>query len=85
MVLPLLRRTATIERLADDPEQDAILPHIHVSAGLKELSATGHTSHLVTATVNLLTEMVVVEVLSPALRRVPDPAHYGMPLLTFVS
>jgi hypothetical protein len=34
--------------------------------------------------VHLLTEMVVVEVLSPALRRIPDPEHDNMPLLTFV-
>jgi predicted DNA-binding protein with PD1-like motif len=71
--------------IAYDPDEDAILPHIHASAGLKELSAAGHTSHLIGATVQLLTEMVVVEVLSPALRRVPDPELYNMPLLTFVS
>ncbi|HEY7225937.1 MAG TPA: DUF296 domain-containing protein [Micromonosporaceae bacterium] len=69
--------------IAYDPQRDAIAPHIHVSAGLKELSATGHTSHLLEASVQLLMEMVVVEVLSPALRRRPDPDLYDLPILSF--
>jgi predicted DNA-binding protein with PD1-like motif len=69
--------------IAYDPGQDATLPHIHVSAGLKQNSATGYTSHLIEATVQLLTEMVVVEVLSPQLRRRPDPALYNLPILGF--
>lgn len=69
--------------IAYDPSQDAILPHIHVSVGLKELSATGYTSHLLEATVQLLTEMVVVEVVAPDLRRHSNPALYNIPLLRF--
>ncbi len=69
--------------IAYDPDRDVILPHIHVSVGLKELSGTGYTSHLLEATVQVLTEMVVVEVLSPALRRRPDAARYGAPILSF--
>jgi predicted DNA-binding protein with PD1-like motif len=69
--------------IAYDPGQDAILPHIHVSVGLKQNSAVGYTSHLLEATVQLLTEMVVVEVLSPELRRSPDPARYHAPILSF--
>jgi hypothetical protein len=48
-----------------------ILPHIHVSVGLKERGAVGYTSHLLEATVQLLTEMIVVEVLAPDLRGGP--------------
>ena len=69
--------------IAYDSAQDAIAPHIHVSVGLKEHSATGYTSHLLEATVQLLTEMVVVEVVSPDLRRHPDPARYNIPILGF--
>jgi predicted DNA-binding protein with PD1-like motif len=69
--------------IAYDPVRNAIAPHIHVSAGLKEHSATGHTSHLLEATVQVLTEMVVVEVVHPDLRRVSDAARYHVPLLTF--
>jgi len=69
--------------IAYDPDQDTILPHIHVSVGLKERSATGYTSHLLEATVQLLTEMVVVEVLTPELRRRPDPTRYNVPILGF--
>jgi predicted DNA-binding protein with PD1-like motif len=71
--------------IAYDSERDAIAPHIHVSAGLKALSATGYTSHLIEGTVALLTEMVVVEVLAPQLHRTPDSARYGVPILGFGS
>jgi predicted DNA-binding protein with PD1-like motif len=69
--------------IAYDAGQDAILPHIHVSVGLKQNSATGYTSHLLEATVQVLTEMVIVEVLAPELRRRPDPNRYGIPILGF--
>ena len=48
--------------LAYDEETDRVVPHIHVSVGLKQHSATGHTSHLLNATVQFLVEMVIVEV-----------------------
>jgi predicted DNA-binding protein with PD1-like motif len=69
--------------IAYDPERDMILPHIHVSVGLKERGAVGYTSHLLEATVQLLTEMIVVEVVAPDLRRRPDPARYDVPILGF--
>jgi hypothetical protein len=56
--------------LAYDPDTDSIAPHIHLSVGLKAHSATGHTSHLLAAIVQFLTELVIVEVTAPALRRV---------------
>ena len=71
--------------IAYDPEHGTTLPHIHVSAGLKERGALGYTSHLLEATVQLLTEMVVVEVLAPQLYRRTDPARYGVPILGFGS
>jgi predicted DNA-binding protein with PD1-like motif len=64
-------------------DSDGILPHIHTSVGLKEYSATGHTSHLLGAKVQFLTEMVIVEVDSPAMTRPRDPGLYDVPLLTF--
>lgn len=69
--------------LSYNPEQDSTHPHIHVSVGLKELSAAGYTSHLIEATVQLLAELVVVEVLAPAMRRTPDPSRYNIPILGF--
>ncbi|WP_028193420.1 PPC domain-containing DNA-binding protein [Salinispora pacifica] len=69
--------------IAYDEAEDRILPHIHVSVGLKEHSATGHTSHLLAATVQFLTEMLVMEVAAPTMRRVPDPTMYDVPLLKF--
>jgi predicted DNA-binding protein with PD1-like motif len=69
--------------LAWDETTERVAPHIHVAVGLKEHSATGHTSHLLGATVQFLTEMVIVEVLEPALLRRRDPALYDVPLLRF--
>ncbi|MEH1130161.1 PPC domain-containing DNA-binding protein [Micromonospora sp. CPCC 206061] len=60
-----------------------ILPHIHVSVGLKEHSATGHTSHLLSAKVQFLTEMLLIEVAEPEMTRQQDPDLYDVPLLRF--
>ncbi|MBN1173213.1 MAG: DUF296 domain-containing protein [Micromonosporaceae bacterium] len=67
--------------LAWDPDTKRVLPHIHCSVGVKEHSATGHTSHLLAATVQFLTELVVVEITEPDIRRIRDPELYDVPLL----
>ena len=61
----------------------AILPHIHTTLGLKEHSATGYTSHLLSARVQFLVEMLVLEVISPTLTRVSNADLYDVPLLRF--
>lgn len=70
--------------LATDPGTGEVKPHIHVSAGLKQHSATGYTSHLLGGTVQFLTEMVLVEVLAPAFHRIKQPDLYDVPLLRFM-
>jgi len=62
---------------------DGTLAHIHTSVGLKEHSATAHTSHLLAAKVQFLTEMIIVEVDSPEMTRPPAHDLYDVPLLTF--
>ncbi|GAA3241067.1 PCC domain-containing protein [Actinocorallia longicatena] len=69
--------------LAYDPDTDQVLPHVHASMGLKEQSATGLTSHLLGATVQFVTELVVVEVLEPRMLRPKQPHMYDVPLLEF--
>lgn len=69
--------------LAHDPHTHQIRPHIHITAGLKQHSATGHTSHLLNATVQFLTEMIVHEITHPAITRTPEPDLYDVPLLRF--
>jgi len=64
-------------------DADGILPHVHVAVGLKEHSATAHASHLLSAKVQFLTEMLVVEILSPEMTRPKDRSLYDVPLLTF--
>jgi hypothetical protein len=69
--------------LAYDNETGAVLPHVHVSVGLKAFSATAHTSHLLNATIHFLTEMHLVEVANPTLSRVRQADLYDVPLLSF--
>jgi predicted DNA-binding protein with PD1-like motif len=69
--------------LALDSATGNVLPHIHVSVGLKQHSAMAHTSHLLSASVQFLTEMFLVEVAAPAMTRVPLEGLYGVPQLRF--
>lgn len=69
--------------LAYDRASTSVLPHVHVSVGDKERSASGYTSHLLRATVQFLVEMVVVEVISPSMSRRPRPDRHDVPFLNF--
>ncbi|MDQ1304301.1 MAG: hypothetical protein QG671_128 [Actinomycetota bacterium] len=69
--------------LAYDSETGTVLPHIHTTLGEKARSATGRTSHLLSARVQFLAEMLVVEVTSPAMSRPKKAALFDVPLLTF--
>jgi predicted DNA-binding protein with PD1-like motif len=71
--------------LAHDPETDRVLPHVHTSLGLKERSALGHTSHLLSARVQFLVEMLLVEITMPTMFRTREPTLYDVPLLRFGS
>lgn len=71
--------------IAWDEASGSIAPHIHVTVGLKAHSATGHTSHLLDATVQFLTEMIIVEVVKPRLHRQRQVDLYDVPLLQFGS
>lgn len=69
--------------LAYEAATDQLRPHIHVTVGLKEQAAAGYTSHLLGATVQFLTEMLLIEVLTPRMNRTPQPDLYDVPLLRF--
>ena len=60
-------------------------PHIHISVGLKEHSGTAHTSHLLDATVQFLTELLVIETTAPEMRPVRDHDLDDLPLLQYRS
>lgn len=66
-----------------DETSQKILPHIHVSVGVKPQSSGAYTSHLISAKVLFLTEMLVVEVVSPKMKRVANPDLFNIPLLSF--
>jgi predicted DNA-binding protein with PD1-like motif len=55
--------------IAYDPQAERILPHVHVTIGLKERAADGYTSHLLAARVQFLVEMILVEVTAPVMSR----------------
>lgn len=71
--------------LAYDPDTDTIQPHIHLTVGLKTHSATAHTSHLIAATVQFLTEMIIVEIVEPPMQRIRQTDLYDVPLLQFAT
>lgn len=57
--------------IAINPSTRVLHPHIHTATGLKDQGAAGRTSHLVSARVQFLTELLLVESpsrSSPALR-----------------
>lgn len=67
----------------DGETAGGIVPHVHTSLGLKQRSADAHTSHLLSARIQFLTEMLIVEVVAPQMRRPRNPDLYDVPLLTF--
>jgi hypothetical protein len=69
--------------LAYDESSGQILPHIHTTLGLKQHSATGHTSHLLAARVQFIAEMIIVEITVPTMTRPQDPHLYDVPRLVF--
>lgn len=71
--------------IAYDEHAGHIVPHIHTTLGLKEHSATGHTSHLLAASIQFLAEIILVEVTAPAMIRPADPGLYDVPRLTFTA
>lgn len=69
--------------LAFDPAKGLVLPHIHLAAGLKGDGAAGRTSHLLSARVQFLSELLIAEVAAPSMTRPRNPDLYDVPLLTF--
>ncbi|GAB3653865.1 PPC domain-containing DNA-binding protein [Glycomyces tarimensis] len=69
--------------IAWDEDSQAVWPHIHLSVGTRQHGAQGYTSHLLGATVQFLTEMIIVEVTAPRASRVKNRALYDVPVLTF--
>lgn len=60
-------------------------PHIHVSVGEKFAGGRGFVGHLLQAKVAFLSEMFIVEILSPRLIRVKNEKLYNVPLLTIAE
>ncbi|WP_231494106.1 hypothetical protein [Nocardiopsis sp. CNT312] len=75
---------AQVPRLRRLSPSASKVPHIVSEPGaVCHLAPT--TSHLLGAQVQFLTELLLVEVASPQVHRVPDPDLYDIPLLHFGS
>lgn len=70
--------SGTVTRGADGP-----LVHLHASVGAKGDSARAQAGHVLSGTVQYPTEVVLTEILSPALDRVPNSRAHGLATLSF--
>jgi predicted DNA-binding protein with PD1-like motif len=66
-----------------DEDSQAALPHVHLAVGVKNAAAAGFAGHLLGAEAHYTVEILVEEVVTPAMLRVPDPGAYGIPTLRF--
>lgn len=66
-----------------DAEAGAATPHLHLAVGVKNAAAAGFAGHLLGAEAHYTVEILLEEVVSPALLRVPDPRAYGIPTMRF--
>jgi predicted DNA-binding protein with PD1-like motif len=71
--------------VAVNPATGELAPHVHVATGMRYNNATGHTSHLLDATVQFVIELLVIEVTEPTILRVPHPDLYDIPVLKLDS
>ena len=63
--------------------ESGISPHIHLSVGLKHGGAVAKTSHLLSAEVQFLAELLIVEVTEPKMTRPINTEMYSVPVLTY--
>ncbi|WP_454049279.1 PPC domain-containing DNA-binding protein [Cellulomonas sp. Marseille-Q8402] len=68
--------------LWDEGAQEAV-PHLHLAVGVKNAAAAGFAGHLLGAEAHYTVEVLLEEVVAPALLRVPDPRAYGIPTMRF--
>lgn len=66
-----------------DEAAQAAVPHLHLAVGVKNAAAAGFAGHLLGAEAHYTVEVLVEEVVAPALLRVPDPRAYGIPTMRF--
>lgn len=64
---------------------DGTAVHLHASVGAKGESSRATAGHVLAGTVQYPVEVVIVEVLSPALVRRPNPAARGIATLTWLA
>jgi predicted DNA-binding protein with PD1-like motif len=64
-------------------ESSAHTVHLHVAVGVKDQAAGAYAGHLLAAETHYVAELVLDEVLSPTMTRVPDAAAYGLENLRF--
>lgn len=58
--------------------------HVHVAVGVKDQAAGAYAGHLLTATTHYVAEIVIDEVVSPTMTRIPDAGSHGLDNLHFL-
>jgi len=66
-----------------DAETGTPTPHLHLAVGVKNAAAAGFAGHVLSAETHYTVEVLIEEVVAPALLRVPDPRAYGIPTMHF--
>jgi predicted DNA-binding protein with PD1-like motif len=66
-----------------DADAGAATPHLHLAVGVKNAAAAAFAGHLLGAEAHYTVEILVEEVVAPALLRVPDPRAFGIPTMRF--
>lgn len=66
-----------------DEDSRIALPHLHLAVGVKNAAAAAFAGHLLGAEVHYTVEVLLEEVVAPALLRVPDPRAFGIPTMRF--
>lgn len=59
----------------------AVHVHVHVAVGVKDDAARAYAGHLLSGETHYVVEVVLEEILSPALERRPHPGSAGLPIL----
>ncbi len=58
-------------------------PHLHLAAGVKNAAAAAFAGHVLSAETHYTVEIMIEEVVSPAMLRLPDARAHGIPTLHF--
>lgn len=69
--------------IVTDEAGDSVTVHLHIATGVKGRGGRAYAGHVLAGEVHYVTEVLLLEVLTPRMTRVPDPSMHGLPRLAF--